>query len=538
MNSAHRLPEAVPLLRFTETHERNARIRQLANFRDALRWPLALLAGVCLAGCGGDGGRDAPAGNPSVVETSPDSGATLIPNTTTISAAFSREMAPATLTTGSFTLECPAGAAITAVVSYDAPTKTATLAPSSPLPSDVTCTATITSAAQDTSGVALAANFSWTFGTTVDAAMVEQGKQTFRFDTFGDETQWTDTLRMHEVISAAVDPVTALSVGLKVDAEALPEAVVQGIQDGSISLTSPATTVALLKLNAVVGIKGTVEDINGTDTLTRVGITCALCHSTVDDSFAPGIGKRLDGWPNRDLNPGAIIALSPALTPQQKDVYNSWGKGKYDPRFNQDGISSAQVISPAYGLKDIHRITSTGDGEEIAYWNRYVGVTQMGGHGTFSEPRTGVTVVNGTDDLISDKLPALQAYQLTLLAPPPPSGSFDPAAASRGQALFEGVARCATCHSGPELTDANVRLHSPTEVVSEPEPDGAPSYASRTATKQYRTAPLKGLWQHPPYFHNGSAATLEDVVMTYNTRQSLGLSDDERADLVQYLKSL
>jgi len=371
-----------------------------------------------------------------------------------------------------------------------------------------------------------------------DAALVAEGKEIFRYDTFGDESQWTDTLRMHEVISAAIDPVTALSVGLKVDAEALPPEVVQGIGDGSISLTSPATTVALLKLDAVVGVRGTVEDINGKDTLTRVGITCALCHSTVDDSFAPGIGKRLDGWPNRSLNPGAIIALSPALTAEQKAIYNSWGPGKYDPRFNFDGVNGPQVISPAYGLAGIHRITATGDGEDIAYWNRYVGVTQMGGHGSFFEPRTGVSVVNGSDDLISSKLPALQAYQLTLAAPPPPAGSFDQAAAMRGKALFEGVARCSTCHSGPEFTDANLRLHSPFEVASEPEPDGVPSYASRTATKMYRTAPLKGLWQHPPYFHNGSAATLEDVVLAYNTKHALGLGAGEMADLVQYLKSL
>ena len=211
-----------------------------------------------------------------------------------------------------------------------------------------------------------------------DPAVVEQGKSIFRFDTFGDETQWTDTLRMHEVIRTAVDPTTALSVGLKVDAEALPAAVGQGIRDGSIDLKSPATTVALLKLDAVVGLKGTVETINGTDTLTRVGITCALCHSTVDDSFAHGIGKRLDGWPNRDLDPGAIIALSPAVSAAAKRVYASWGPGKYDPRFNQDGINGPQVIPPAYGLDGIHRITSTGDGDDLAYWNRYVGVTQNG----------------------------------------------------------------------------------------------------------------------------------------------------------------
>ena len=373
---------------------------------------------------------------------------------------------------------------------------------------------------------------------TQDPATVEKGKQIFRFDSFGDETFWTDTLHMNQVVMSAVDPTTALSVGLKVDSEALPAAVVQGIQNGSISLTSPDTTVALLKLNAVVGLKGTVESVNGKDTLTHLGTTCALCHSTVDNSFAPGIGKRLDGWPNHDLNPGAIIALSPVLTAAQKAVYNSWGKGKYDPRFNLDGKNGPQVIPPAYGLAGIHKITVTGDGDDIAYWNRYVAVTQMGGHGSFSEPRTGVNVVNGPDDQVSDKLPALQAYQLTLAAPTPPAGSFDPAAAARGKALFNGQAKCATCHSGDNFTDANDRLHLPSEVVSEPEPNGAPSYASRSATKMYRTAPLKGLWQHAPYFHNGSAATLEDVVKTYNTRDSLGLSSADVADLVQYLKSL
>ena len=366
---------------------------------------------------------------------------------------------------------------------------------------------------------------------TVDPA---QGRQIFRFDTFGDETKWTDTLRMHEVV-ATVDPTTALAVGLKVDAEALPTTVVSGIQDGSISLTDPATTVALLKLDAVVGLKGTVETVGGTDTVTRLGITCALCHSTVDDSFTHGVGKRLDGWPNRDLNVGAIVALSPVLDAATKAVFNSWGPGKYDPRFNLDGLNKPAVIPPAYGLEGIDRITVTGDGDDIAYWNRYVAVTQMGGHGSFSEPRTGVNVTNGTDDLVSGKLPALQAYQLTLQAPPPPAGSFDAAAAGRGQGLFAGKASCASCHGGPSFTDANTRLHPPSDSMAEPE---TPSYASRSATKQYRTAPLKGVWQHPPYFHDGSAATLDDVVNTYDARLSLGLTPQEKADLVQYLKSL
>ena len=370
------------------------------------------------------------------------------------------------------------------------------------------------------------------------STLAKQGQKIFRFDTFGDETLWSDALRMHEVIRTAVDPKTALSVGLKVDAQALPAAVVKGIQDGSISLTSPETTVALLKLNAVVGLKGQVQNINGKDTLVRVGVTCALCHSTVDDTFSPGIGKRLDGWPNRDLNVGAIIALSPALSAAQKAVYSSWGKGKYDPRYNQDQRNGAQVIPPAYGLTGVHRITSTGDGDRIAYWNRYVGVTQMGGHGSFKEPRTGVSVSHGKDDLISSKLPALQAYQLSLRAPAPPAGSFDPVLAARGKALFDGKAGCSACHSGPHFTDANTRLHPASDVVSEPEAAGVPSYASRSATGKYRTAPLRGVWQHPPYFHNGSSPTLTAVIETYNSRKSLGLDKPEISALEQYLKSL
>ena len=374
-------------------------------------------------------------------------------------------------------------------------------------------------------------------GSGLSAAAVAKGKDIFRFETYGDETFWTDTLHMNEVIQQAVDPTTALAVGLKVDTDSLPPEVVAAIQSGAISLTDPATTVALLKLNAVVGVKGTVQTVNGKDSLVRVGITCALCHSTVDNSFAKGIGKRLDGWPNHDLNVGAIIALSPALPPSAKAVYNSWGPGKYDPRFNFDGKNGPQVIPPAYGLDGIHRITVTGDGDDIAYWNRYVGVTQMHGHGSFDEPRTGVHVDNPPDS-ISALLPALQEYQLSLNAPAPPPGSFDAAAAQRGQEVFNGAGTCSTCHTGSLFTDANIRLHSPDEVVSEPEPNGAPSYASRSATKMYRTAPLRGLWQHPPYFHNGTAATLEDVVETYDAKKGLHLTTQQKADLVEYLKSL
>jgi mono/diheme cytochrome c family protein len=335
-----------------------------------------------------------------------------------------------------------------------------------------------------------------------------------------------------------VDPTTALSVGLKVDTDSLPAAVVAGIQNGSISLTSPATTVALLKLNAVVGLKGTVTTVNGQDVLTKVGTTCALCHSTVDNSFAPGIGKRLDGYPNLDLNPGAIIALSPALTTALKAVYNSWGKGMYDPRFNFDGKNGPVVIPPAYGLRGLASVTYTGDGKDIAYWNRYVSVTQMHGHGTFSEQRLAISVNNTPPNIVENLLPALQEYQLSLAAPKAAAGSYDVAAAERGAVVFNGAGNCASCHSGVTLSDGNVRLHAASEVVSEPEPNGAPSYASRSATKQYRTTPLRALWQHAPYFHNGVAKTLEQVVELYNTKKGLGLTAQQKADLVQYLKSL
>ncbi len=368
------------------------------------------------------------------------------------------------------------------------------------------------------------------------AALVAQGRDIFRYDTFGDEAQWTDALGLHEVIAAAVDPVTALAVGLKVDAEALPAAVVAGIQDGSVDLKDPATTVALLKLHAVVGVRGTVETVNGVDKLVRVGVTCALCHSTVDNSFAKGIGKRLDGWPNRDLNPGAIIALSPAVDAATKAALNSWGPGKFDPRHNIDGLSKPVVIPPAYGLAGIHRITFTGDGEDIAYWNRYVAVAEMGGLGAVSEPRLNLSITHGSEDLVSSKLPALQAYQLTLQAPPAPVGSFDPAAATRGRAVFKAAGKCVTCHSGSTFTDANTRLHPPADSMAEPE---SPSYASRSATRQYRTAPLKGVWQHAPYFHDGRVAELDKAIRIMGKEQ-LGkhLPDQPVSDLKAFLEVL
>ncbi len=372
---------------------------------------------------------------------------------------------------------------------------------------------------------------------TLDPALVATGRTIFRYETFGDETFWTDTLRLHEVIRTAVDPTTALGVGLKVDTDSLPPAVVAGIRNGSISLTSPATTVALLKLNAVVGLRGTVTSVNGQDVLTRVGVSCALCHSTVDNSFAPGIGKRLDGWANHDLNPGAIIALSPALSTTEKAVYNSWGKGFYDARHNRDGKNNPSVIPPAYGLLGIRSITYTGDGADVSYWNRYVAVTQMHGHGTFADSRTTPPDdVRNPPDVVTALLPALQAYQLSLTTPAPVVGSFDASAATRGRTVFNGAGKCSSCHAGTQFTER--QLHAAADVVSEPESSGRASLASRSATKQYRTTPLRGLWQHAPYFHNGAAPTLEAVVELYDTRKNLSLTSQQKADLVAYLKSL
>jgi cytochrome c5 len=350
---------------------------------------------------------------------------------------------------------------------------------------------------------------------------IAEGQRTFRFDTFGDEQFWTDTLRLHEVVERSVDPTTALTVGLKVDADALPPGVLQ-----KVDLKSPATTVALLKMNAVVGLQATVDSSNH---ITRLGITCALCHSTVDNSVMPGIGRRKDGWPNRDLNVGAIIALSHALPADKRAVYKSWGPGKYDPRFNLDGKNTPLAIPPAYGLAGVKNETYTAEGP-ISYWNAYVAVTQMHGHGNFSDPRLGIDVKQ-SPDLVGPKLPALRAYQHSLPAPPPPTGSFGAAVAERGRSLFNRT--CSTCHVGATGTDNNDgKLHVPAETGM----DGA--YAARTANKAYRTTPLRALWQHSPYFHDGSAATLADVVAHYNRVRSLDLTAEQQRDLVEYLKSL
>ena len=357
-----------------------------------------------------------------------------------------------------------------------------------------------------------------TRGNSADS--VADGQRIFRFDTFGDEQFWTDTLHMNQVVEQNVDPTTALAVGLKVDADVLPPGILQ-----KVDLKSPATTVALLKMNAVVGIQATVDSNNH---ITRLGITCALCHSNVDNSVMVGIGHRMDGWPNHDLNVGAIVALSPVLSAAQKAVYQSWGPGRYDPRYNLDGKNGALVIPPAYGLAHVKNETYTAEGP-ISYWNAYVAVTQMHGHGNFSDTRLGIAVTQ-SPDLVTPKLAALRAYQHSLTAPPPPAGSFDATAARRGRVLFERS--CMKCHVGVTGTDNNAgRLHAPAETRV----DGA--YAARTATKAYRTTPLRALWQHAPYFHDGSAATLADVVKHYNTARKLGLTEAHQHDLVEFLKS-
>ena len=326
-------------------------------------------------------------------------------------------------------------------------------------------------------------------------------------------------------------PAAALAVGLKVDADALPAELKSALAAGQVDLNSPATTVALLKLNAVVGLKGTVETVGGRDTLVKVGVTCALCHSTVDNAFAPGIGSRLDGHPNMDLNPGGIIALSPAVTAAQKAVYTSWGPGKYDPRYNIDGQNTPLVLPPAFGLKGVDAETYTAEGP-VSYRNAYDAVTQMHGHGNFNDDRLGIHITQ-TPDEVTPKLDALREYQFSLQAPRPPAGSFDATAANRGKLVFAGAGRCASCHVGPTFTDVNLgRLHAPEETGMDPR------YAARTANKKYRTTPLRALWQHAPYFHDGSAATLRDVVEHYDGVLGLGLDEAQKGDLVEYLKSL
>ena len=359
----------------------------------------------------------------------------------------------------------------------------------------------------------------------VEGRAVAEGRHIFRYDDFGDWRFWTDTLRLNELVEG-VTPNQALELGLKVDGEAIPPEVLDAVLSTPGALDDPATTRALLSLNAVLGIAAIVDG----DRITQLGITCALCHSTVDNSVAPGIGARLDGWPNQDLAVGTIISLAPGLPPELQPVYASWPPGFYDARFNLDGINDPTVIPPAYGLRGVGLETYTGEGP-VSYWNAYVAVTQMHGKGSFADPRLGVSIrVPPREDLVRSKLPALRQYQFSLAAPEPPAGSFDPVAAARGERLFDGEARCASCHTGPRFTNGN--LHDPEET------DMDPTHAERSTTKRYRATPLRALWQHAPYFHDGSAETLADVVHHYDSALGLGLTADQQVDLVAYLSSL
>ena len=397
--------------------------------------------------------------------------------------------------------------------------------------------------------------------------MINEGRQTFRLDTFGSEAFWGDTLQLHRAIigekhggvGGGLSPNAALTVGLKVDGEALPVSLVEQIKKRAVNLDDPATTMALLKLDAVVGVKGLFDDRGG---LRSIGITCALCHSTVDDAFAPGIGRRLDGWANRDLDVGVITSLAPNLqpiadllkvdVPTVKKVLTSWGPGKYDAEldkdgkaFRPDGKSAATLLPPAFGLAGVNLATWTGFGS-VTYWNAYVAVTQMHGVGTYvdarlKEPqqfpvatRSESWNTRSRPDRITTKLAALHFYQLAIPAPPPPDGSYDKAAAARGDALFSGKARCSSCHVPPLFTEPGHNLHAPADI-------GVDSFqADRSPTRAYRTAPLKGLWTHQKggFYHDGRFATLRDVVAHYDQFFKLGLTETEQAELSEYLKSL
>jgi len=393
------------------------------------------------------------------------------------------------------------------------------------------------------------------------------GRQTFRFDTFGDEAFWGDALKLHQAIEGSanggvgpgVSPKTALSVGLKVDADVVPADVAAGIKSGAVDLDDPKTTLALLKLNAVVGVTG-IFAADGS--LKSMGIQCALCHSTVDDSFLPGIGRRLDGWANRDLDVGAIISLAPDLSPftqllqvddaTVRKVLAAWGPGKFDAElgldgkgFRPDGKTAATLLPPAFGMAGVALHTWTGWGS-VTHWNALVANLEMHGKGTFFDPRLDDAAkfpvaaraklghVTNDPDLITPKLGDLHLYQLALKAPPAPDGSFDADAAKRGGALFEGKARCAGCHVPPIYSEPGWPMHLPAEI-------GIDDFqANRAPDGRYRTSPLKGLHTHMKggFYHDGRFPTLADVVEHYDSVFGLGLSAGEKADVIEYLKSL
>jgi hypothetical protein len=397
--------------------------------------------------------------------------------------------------------------------------------------------------------------------------LIAQGRQIFRYDTFGDEAFWGDTLKLHQAIAgvknggvgAGVSPKTALSVGLKVDMDALPAAVVAGIKAGQVNLDDPATTLTLLQLNSVVGVTGRFSTAGK---LTSIGIQCALCHSTVDDAFAPGIGHRLDGWPNRDLNVGAIVGLSPDLSvvdnllgvddATTRKVLATWGPGKFDAElfidgkaFRPDGKTAATLIPPAFGLAGVNLHTFEGWGS-VTYWNAFVANLEMHGKGNFSDSRladsakfpvaakAGFNNVRNTPDLITSKLGPLHEYQLSIPAPTARPGSFNATAAARGQALFISKAKCSSCHMPPLYTEPGWNMHTPAEI-------GVDDFqSSRSPDNRYRTTPLRGLSAHAKggFYHDGRFADYRAVVEHYDQHLRLGLTEQEKSDLIEFLKSL
>ncbi len=398
--------------------------------------------------------------------------------------------------------------------------------------------------------------------------MMEQGKQIFRYDTFGDEVYWSDKLKLHHAIQGSkfggvgpgVSPKTALSVGLKVDMDALPAELVEKIKKGEVNLDEPATTLALIKLDSVLGVKGT---FNADGSLKAVGLSCAVCHSTVDDAFAPGIGHRLDGWSNQDLNVGAIVSLSPDLSvltnllqvdeATVKKVLASWGPGKFDAELNLDGKAfrpdgkpAAVLIPPAFGQAGVNLHTWGGGWGGVTYWNAYVANLELQGQGTFFDARlndpkkypvaarAGFGNKRSATDMVTAKLAALQFYQLAIPPPTPPEGSFDRAAAGRGETIFKSKANCVQCHVPPLFTEPGWNTHKASEIGIDD------FHASRAPDNSYRTSPLRGLFSHMKrgFYHDGRFATLLDVVNHYNGFKKLSLTEQEKKDLVEYLKSL
>ena len=396
--------------------------------------------------------------------------------------------------------------------------------------------------------------------------MLREGREIFRHDTFGSEDFWSGKLRLNQAIAGdrfggvghGLEPKDALKLGLKVDTGVLPKILAEAIKGGSVDLGDVKTTMELLKADAVVGVQAKFDG----NKLTSVGITCAICHSTVDDSIMKGIGRRLDGWPNRDLDVGAIVALAPDLSFYQQllgvdratveKVLKSWGPGKYDAELNQDGKafrpdgkSAATVLPAAFGLAGVHLHTYTGWGS-VTYWNAYVANTQMHGKGNFSDSRladsakfpvaakAGFNNVRRTPDRVTPKLAALHYYQLSIPAPTPKKDSYDQAAAARGETLFNGKATCARCHVPPLFTEPGWGMHRPEEI-------GIDDFqASRSPDKMYRTTPLKGLFVRakPGFYHDGRFADYRAVVDHYDRHFRLSLTEGEKNDLIEFLKSL